>query len=142
MRKYSLFRFLLSAELGAKRTFLGDRLSVHAAIFDEAWNNVQSDQLLADGLSFAGNVGDAHVFGLEAETSWKISQSLRLDSSMSLSEAEIQKARPSFPAPPEAALPGAPHVMLGASLSYNRYVCSCRSCAWRLVSDRFRRQPV
>jgi len=111
---------LWNLEVGAKRSFLKDRLSLRAALFDETWKNVQSDQLLADGLPFAGNVGDAHVIGFEAESSWKISQNLRADAALSLNESEIQKVNSSFPAPPESALPGAPHIILGGSLSYMR----------------------
>ncbi len=109
---------LWNLEIGTKRRFLGGRLSVHAALFDEAWKNVQSDQLLADGLPFSGNLGDAHVYGMEAEGDLNLSQNLRAHAALSLNESEIAKTDPSFPAPPESALPGAPHVVAGASLSY------------------------
>ncbi len=117
------FRFysgdeLWNLEIGAKRRFWRERLSVHAALFDEAWKSVQSDQLLADGLPFSGNVGDAHVYGMEAEGDLKLSQNLRAHAALSLNESEIAKTDATFPAPPESALPGAPHVIVGASLSY------------------------
>lgn len=111
---------LWNYEIGAKRRFLHDRLNVHAALFDEQWKSVQSDQLLADGLPFTGNVGDAHVYGLEIEGDLKLSQNLRAHAAFSLNESEVARADPSFPAPPESGLPVAPHVTAGASLAYSR----------------------
>lgn len=111
---------LWSYEIGVKRRFLNGRLSFRAAEFLQNWKNIQTDQLIASGLPYSGNVGDGEIVGGEVETIFQWTPSLRLGGNLTYTDAEIVRVNSSFPVTSEAALPGAPHFLGAASIDYAR----------------------
>ncbi|MGE3302406.1 MAG: TonB-dependent receptor [Hyphomonadaceae bacterium] len=111
---------LWSYEAGVKQAWLQGRLHVRAAVFWQRWRDVQSDQLIANGLAFTGNVGDAKSFGAESEFTAQVTQRLQLRAHASYTEADITRVDPTFPAQLHAGLPGAPRFLAGASFLYER----------------------
>jgi len=89
-------------EIGTKNRFFGGALTLNLTAFLTEWNNIQSNavRLQPDGtapLSFAaivpsliGNVGNARVYGVEVEGSWKVVPSLRLDFGASWNHARYK----------------------------------------------------
>lgn len=111
---------LWNYEAGFKRRFWRDRLRLHLAAFYQTWDNIQTDQLIADGIAFSGNVGDGQVFGTEVEAAFSPSERLELSAHMTVTDTRIERVNPDFPASPDSALPGAPHFLSGAALLYHR----------------------
>jgi outer membrane receptor protein involved in Fe transport len=111
---------LWSYEAGAKNVFWDGRLRTRVAGYFQDWRGVQTDQLIAFGLPFTGNVGRAQSYGAEAEFYAKLSDSVQARGQLSYTQAEVTKADPSFPSLPNSGLPGAPHLLAGASVLLDR----------------------
>ncbi len=62
---------LWNFELGASFSALDGRLTSHIALFEAIWRNIQSDQLLPNGLPFTTNIGDGRNVGLESELNYR-----------------------------------------------------------------------
>ncbi|MFV3076515.1 hypothetical protein [Niveispirillum fermenti] len=71
----------------------------------------------ADGLTFTTNAGDGSNTGLEVSPRLHLGP-WRLEATLTLSDPELTKLHPGFPAVPEGGLPGAAHISGGASLSW------------------------
>jgi outer membrane receptor protein involved in Fe transport len=117
MREYS-GGLLWSYEAGAKQAFWSGHLRTRIAAFFQNWRGVQSDQLIAAGLQFTGNVGNAQSYGIEAEAAAQISPRLQVRGHASYTQAEVTDADPSFPSLPHSGLPGAPRALAGGSVIY------------------------
>jgi iron complex outermembrane recepter protein len=108
---------LWNYEVGAKAALFDNHLKVRAATFMQTWENVQTDQLLDDGFVYTGNVGDARNLGFEAEV--QLTDVLQSDFAINLTTIDPEIVSPSVAVPvPADALPGAPHLMLGGSVSH------------------------
>ncbi len=115
---------LWSYEVGTKQERFSGRLITRASVFYQDWRNVQSDQLISAGLPFTGNVGDASSYGLEIENVVRFSQSLELRGHASYTQTEVTSVNPSFPSSLHSGLPGAPRVLAGGSISYERPIAT------------------
>ena len=108
---------LWSFEAGARASLVGGALVARGAVFDAQWKNIQSDQLLASGLPFTANIGDAHNLGVEFESAYRQGAFL-LRSQFLVNGPELTKANPTFPNRPELGLAGAPAFSGGLSAHY------------------------
>jgi len=111
---------LWNYEIGIKRTFFGGRLKVRTAGFWQFWENIQTDQLVASGLPFTGNIGNGQIRGAELETMLRWSDNLRVSSHLTFANVEINDTNASFPVSPDAGLPGTPALTGGGSIDYKR----------------------
>jgi outer membrane receptor protein involved in Fe transport len=90
------------------------------AAFYMVWKNVQSDQLLPNGLSYTANIGDGRDLGLEAEAEIQPDDHWRLKANATVAEPELTRPNPAFLSRPDNGLPGAPRFSAGAFVSYRR----------------------
>lgn len=58
---------LWNAELGGRVSLRDGRIKLSGAVFGFIWSGIQTDKLLASGLSYTANAGDAYNYGFEAE---------------------------------------------------------------------------
>ena len=108
---------LWNYELGTKLSLWQGRLNLDAALFHARWRNIQTDQLRPDGLTFTTNAGDGSNTGIEISPRLHLGP-WRLEATLTLSDPELTRIDPGFPAVPEGGLPGTAHVSGGASLSW------------------------
>lgn len=111
---------LWNYEIGAKIGLWDNRFRARAALFTAQWRDIQSDQFLPSGLSYAVNVGDAVNTGLEIETGWKITDRLEVRANGLLSDPKIDRPSISFNSKGDAGLPGVPSVSANVNASYLR----------------------
>jgi outer membrane receptor protein involved in Fe transport len=107
---------LWNYEIGAKLSFLGDRLRVRTAGFYNAWKNIQTDQFLISGLSYTANAGDGRNLGLETEIQVRLTQHWTLQANALVDQPVLEKAAPGFV--PNVNLPGVPDVLAGGRTEY------------------------
>ena len=107
---------LWNYEVGAKLSFLGDRLRVRTAGFYSAWKNIQTDQFLVSGLSYTANAGDGRNLGLETEVQVRLTPAWSLQANALFDQPVLEKAAPGFV--PKVNLPGVPDVLAGARTEY------------------------
>jgi len=107
---------LWNYEIGAKLSFLGDRLHVRTAGFYNAWKNIQTDQFLVSGLSYTANAGDGRNLGLETEIQVRLTPAWTLQANALVDQPVLEKAAPGFF--PDVNLPGVPDVLAGARTDY------------------------
>lgn len=115
---------LWSLEVGGKLSFLDGRARLRGAVFEAFWKNVQSDQLLASGLPFTANIGDARNLGLELEGAYRTGR-LKLTGSFLINGPELENANLAFPARGDLGLAGVPARAGGFTAHYD----------WPLSSD-------
>jgi iron complex outermembrane receptor protein len=108
---------LWSFELGGRFSFLDERLTVRAALFEAFWKNIQSDQLLPSGLPFTANIGDGRNRGLEVEGSFR-NGDLLIHGAGLINAPELDHANPAFPARADLGLAGVPGVSVSADVHY------------------------
>ncbi len=111
---------LWNYEAGAKGFLWNDRMRVRIAVFRTRWNNIQSDQFLPSGLTYAVNVGDGANTGLEIETTWRPTAGLEIHTNALFADPEITRPSPSFNSRGDAGLPGVPAVSANLLASYQR----------------------
>lgn len=119
---------LRNFELGAKLRLLDRRLGVRAAVYYDAWDNIQTDQYRAVGLSYTANVADARIAGLEAELGYDFDFGLSLQANVLLADSDLIWVNPDFrirsPAEPlipvQDELPGVPRNSGGLLAIYER----------------------
>ena len=109
---------LWNYEAGAKATLWSGRVQARAALFLARWSDIQSDQFLPSGLSYAVNVGDASNLGLEIETNWRISDRFEIRANGLLADPEITRPSASFNSKGDAGLPGVPATSANINASY------------------------
>ncbi len=111
---------LRNFEVGAKSEFLDRRLILRAAAFYDLWSNIQSDQYRPSGLSYTANVGDAHIKGMEAETSYEAPGGFVLQANVLYTTPKFTRVNPDFANALGSGLPGAPRWSGGALIRYDR----------------------
>ncbi|HEY8572530.1 TonB-dependent receptor [Phenylobacterium sp.] len=119
---------LRNYEVGAKLRLLDRRLGVRAAVYYDLWDDIQTDQYRAVGLSYTANVGDARILGLEAEVGYDFDFGLSLQANVMLANSDLTRVNPDFPlvnaaAPPMPIideLPGVPKSSGGLLAIYER----------------------
>lgn len=116
---------LWSLEAGGRWQGLDGRLQLRLAAFEAHWSNIQSDQLLPNGLPFTANIGDGVNRGIEVEGVYR-SGALVLTGNALLNAPELDRANAGFTAGGDLALAAVPDVSGGLSAHY----------AWPLSGDR------
>lgn len=110
---------LSNYEVGAKFR-VDHRLSVHAAVYLDDWQKIQTDQYRPSGLAYTANVADARILGLEAETSYVLPFGLTLQANALLAGSRIRNANPDFARQVTGDLPGVPKSSGGLLAVYAR----------------------
>ena len=111
---------LTNYELGAKVQLWAGRVQTRATAFFADWRDVQSDQFLASGLSYAVNVGDGRNAGLEIEVNWQATEDLQIRANGLLAHPEVTSPSPGFNSRLNAGLPGVPGRSANISADYRR----------------------
>lgn len=103
---------LWNIEAGAKLTAMHGRLRLRTALFYDLWENIQTDQFTAAGISYTTNAGNARNLGWEAEILFRPNTYLTFQSTSLLNEARLTHTAPGFFA--GSRLPGVPQVQVGS----------------------------
>lgn len=111
---------LTNFELGAKAQFWNGTVQTRAAVFFADWHDIQSDQFLTSGLSYAVNVGDGRNAGLEVEINWQALPDLQIHANGLLAHPEVTSPSPGFNSRFNAGLPGVPESSANISVDYRR----------------------
>ncbi|HEY2661861.1 MAG TPA: TonB-dependent receptor [Caulobacteraceae bacterium] len=83
---------LWTYELGSKNRFLDNRVSLNFAGYYTNWTNIQQEIYLPTcGYYFTSNVGDATIYGGEAEAVANLTDSLKLTLSLAANHSEITR---------------------------------------------------
>jgi len=109
---------LWNYEAGAKFALLGGLARVRTAAFYILWKDVQSDQLLANGLPYTANLGDGRDLGWEIDADVQPDDHWRFKANATVAEPELNHPNPFFVAWPDNGLPGVPRFSAGGSASY------------------------
>ena len=84
---------LWTYEAGSKNEFLGRRIRFNASGYLTNWKNIQQQIYLPTcGYYFTSNIGDARIWGAEAEASFKLTPSLSVSASASANNAKVIKS--------------------------------------------------
>ena len=113
---------LWNYELGLKATLFENRVRLRMAGFVADWRDIQTDQFLDSGLSYAANVGDGTNTGLELEATWKPASRWTLSTALLVGEPQVTQRNPDFPALSDAGLPGVARASASAAAAYERRV--------------------
>ena len=111
---------LTNYELGAKAQLWNGRVQARATAFFADWRDIQSDQFLPSGLSYAVNVGDGRNAGLEVEINWQATDDLRIHANGLLAHPEVTRPSSGFNSRFNAGLPGVPESSASISADYRR----------------------
>lgn len=109
---------LKNLEVGAKTRFWNDLIELRTDLFRDLWQNIQTDQYVASGLSYTANVGDARVLGWENEITLRPLAGLSVSLNDLYDSARLTKAAPAFSSLISSALPGTPVLNYGGVVSY------------------------
>jgi hypothetical protein len=107
---------LWNYEIGAKLSFLGDRLRLRSAAFYNVWSDIQTDQFLMSGLSYTANAGDGRNVGFESEAMWRITSAWTVQANVLVDQPVLLQPSPGFTA--GVNLPGVPDVLAGGRTAY------------------------
>jgi len=81
---------LWTYEVGSKNEFLGRRIRFNASGYLTNWKNIQQQIYLPTcGYYFTSNIGNARIWGAEAEASFKLTPALSLSASASANNAKV-----------------------------------------------------
>lgn len=113
---------LWNYEVGAKGVLQEGRLQIRLAAFHADWRNLQSDQFLPSGLSYAVNVGDGANTGVEVEANWRPVESLEIRTNALLANPRITQPGDLFNSKGDAGLPGVPAVSANVNFAWRRHL--------------------
>lgn len=114
---------LWNYEVGAKGALLDGRVQTRLALFHADWRDLQSDQFLPSGLSYAVNVGDGANTGLEIEANWRPLEALEFRGNALLAHPRlVRRSEAATVAKDDAGLPGVPAVSANLSVHWRRPV--------------------
>ncbi|HRD26867.1 MAG TPA: TonB-dependent receptor, partial [Caulobacter sp.] len=116
---------LWSFEAGGRFQWLDGRLQMTVAAFEARWSNIQSDQLLPNGLPFTANIGDGVNLGIEVEGVYRAG-ALVLTGNALFNAPELDRANAGFTSRGDLALAAVPELSGGLSAHY----------AWPLAGER------
>lgn len=111
---------LWNYELGVKLRAFDNRLQGRAAVFYATWEDVQSDQYLADGTAYTANIGNGANRGIEAEAAFRVGERLDLRAAALLNDPEVTKLNAAFSTHKDAALPGVSRASASLGFDYHR----------------------
>jgi iron complex outermembrane receptor protein len=107
-------------EVGTKLTLLNDRLRMRVAVFFADWRNIQTDQFLPSGLSYAVNVGDGMNRGVEVEAAWRLAEQWELRLAGLIDDPQLTRRNPAFQSSSDAGLPGVAAASASLAVGYHR----------------------
>jgi outer membrane receptor protein involved in Fe transport len=81
--------YLRNYEVGWKTTWADGRLRWNGAVFFQDWQDFQFSFLGTNGLTNIVNAGNAEIFGLEGDLSWKVTDNFLLYGSFTILNAEL-----------------------------------------------------
>jgi len=113
---------LWTFEGGAKTQWLDGRLVVNGAGSYTIWNDIQTDQILPNGLFFIANAGDARIIATELDLYYQPTQYLNLQANVFWNKSELFRANPVVGGLSDAQLPAIPNFQIGLSGSYQHPV--------------------
>ncbi|RZJ41944.1 MAG: TonB-dependent receptor, partial [Brevundimonas sp.] len=111
---------LWNYEVGAKALLWDGRVQARVAAFAADWRNIQSDQFLRNGLSYAVNVGDGDNRGVEIEANWKPTIDLEIRANALLADPRITRPSAAFNSRGDAGLPGVPSVSANVNMAWRK----------------------
>lgn len=111
---------LWNYEIGAKLRGLDGRLQGRVAAFYATWEDVQSDQYLADGTAFTVNIGDGDNRGVEAEAALRLTDQVDLRAAALLNDPRITRRNLDFTSRHKANLPGVARASASFGVDYHR----------------------
>lgn len=82
-----------------------DRFAASVTASGSWWKRIQADLIRPNGLPFTSNVGDGHVFGLEAQADWRPTDALGLQAALFLNTSALDHPNPAFAGADERDLP-------------------------------------
>jgi len=88
---------LWNYELGAKTSWLENRLTVNAAVFYIDWKDIQQNVLLQCGFQFRANAGAAESKGFELEAHARVAEGLDLSVGVGYQDAKITESGATIP---------------------------------------------
>ncbi|HVC02533.1 MAG TPA: TonB-dependent receptor [Steroidobacteraceae bacterium] len=122
---------LWNYELGAKTSWLQNRMTIDAAIFDIRWNNIQQEILLSCGFQFIANAGAAESKGGEFELRARPIEPLQVSLGLGYQNAKITQASSFSPQPVGSPVYDVPDWTGDGSLTYTKPINS----DWTLVGS-------
>tara|TARA_B100000767_G_C19762373_1_gene535820 strand:- start:2361 stop:3005 length:645 start_codon:yes stop_codon:yes gene_type:complete len=97
-----------SFEAGAKFAFADGRATLNVSAFQVDWTGIPVEQILECGFGMTANAGEARSRGVEVDGQLLLSDSWRVDYSLSLTEAELTADSVPLSAKSGDRLPGSP----------------------------------
>jgi outer membrane receptor protein involved in Fe transport len=110
---------LWNYELGAKTSWLADRLRVNVALYRIDWTNIQQSVFLNCGFNLMENLGSVVNRGAEVEVEGRITQALSAGAALGYVNSTLQQDIFGIPGTQGQPLPDVPRTTGGAFLSYN-----------------------
>jgi len=111
---------LWTYSVGEKSELEGERLVLNATGFLTRWSNVQSRHDLTCGYYFEQTSGQIRSTGVDLDSQFQVTRSLRLGVSASFTDAKTSEPIPNLDAAEGAQVPYSPREILRASAGYRR----------------------
>ncbi len=103
-------------DLGYRKSFWDNRLSVSAGAYYTLWNEIQSDYLLSNGLVSTRNAGSGRIVGLEGTIDWQMGGGFALSLGSTVQDAKLLRSETGQKLD-DRRLPVAPDITARAALS-------------------------
>lgn len=81
--------YLYNYEVGWKTSWFDKSLFFNGDVYWELWKNFQFGYLAQNSLTVVANAGDAHIFGVESDLSWRVTHDLTLSGSGAYTDAQL-----------------------------------------------------
>ncbi len=120
---------LWNYELGTKTSWLGNRLTVDAAVFDIRWSNLQQEILLSCGFQYTANVGAAESKGGELEVRARPIEPLEFSVGLGYQNSKITATSSFSPQPVGSPVYQVPDWTGNGSVTYTKAVTD----QWTLI---------
>ncbi len=115
---------LWNYELGTKTSWLQNRMTIDAAVFDIRWSNIQQEILLSCGFQYRANAGAAESKGGELELRARPVEPLEFSVGLGYQDAKITQASSFSPQPLGSPVYDVPNWTGNGSLTYTKPISS------------------
>ena len=137
---------LWNYEIGAKTTWLDNRLTVNGAVYFTDWDDIQTAQTdLIDlagtptPINFIGNGGRAEIFGFELAATALVSESIVVGSSIGYNDGELVDPDAESGVVPGSSLPNTPELTASAFIEARHQIADFEGFArlqYRYTDDQ------